>query len=92
MNNLKEMLWPVIEDLKFLSIFQIQYKLNSSSCFKSYSRYHILNHILNFNSLHRKHWREMIRHKREFLGAGHSNDWGDLIKDKVSSLSGVNQK
>ena len=22
----------------------------------------------------RKHWREMIRHKREFLGAGHSND------------------
>ena len=31
---------------------------------------------------HRKHWREMIRHKREFLGAGHSNDWGDLIKYK----------
>ena len=23
---------------------------------------------------HRKHWREMIRHKREFLGAGHTND------------------
>ena len=23
---------------------------------------------------HRTHWREMIRHKREFLGAGHSND------------------
>ena len=22
----------------------------------------------------RKHWREMIRHKRQFLGAGHSND------------------
>ena len=22
----------------------------------------------------RKHWREIIRHKREFLGAGHSND------------------
>lgn len=22
----------------------------------------------------RKHWREMIRHKRKFLGAGHSND------------------
>ena len=23
---------------------------------------------------HRKHWREMIRHKRGFFGAGHSND------------------
>ncbi len=23
---------------------------------------------------HRKHWRELIRNKREFLGAGHSND------------------
>lgn len=22
----------------------------------------------------RKLWREMIRHKREFIGAGHSND------------------
>ena len=22
----------------------------------------------------RKHWREIIRHKREFLGTGHSND------------------
>ena len=22
----------------------------------------------------RKHWREMIRHKRKFIGAGHSND------------------
>ena len=22
----------------------------------------------------RKHWREIIRHKREFLDAGHSND------------------
>ena len=22
----------------------------------------------------RKHWRKMIRHKRGFLGAGHSND------------------
>ena len=35
---------------------------------------------------HRKHWREMIRsHKRESFCAGHSNDWGDLIKYKSSS-------
>jgi hypothetical protein len=25
-------------------------------------------------AIDRKHWREMIRHKREHLGAGHSND------------------
>ena len=29
-----------------------------------------------------KHWRKMIRHKREFIGAVHSNDSGDLIKYK----------
>ena len=28
----------------------------------------------------RKLWREIIRHKRGFVGAGHSNDWGDIIK------------
>ena len=28
------------------------------------------------------HWREIIRHKRELLGAGHSNNCGDLIKFK----------
>ena len=31
---------------------------------------------------HCKHWREMIRHKREFLGTSQSNDWEDLIKYK----------
>ena len=30
----------------------------------------------------RKHWREMIRHKREFIGTGHSNDWEVIIKYK----------
>ena len=34
----------------------------------------------------RKLWREMIRHKREFIGAGHLNKWGDLIK-KVELVS-----
>ena len=29
---------------------------------------------MNELASHRKHWREMIRHKREFIGAGHSND------------------
>ena len=28
----------------------------------------------------RKLWREIIRHKRGFVGAVHSNDWGDIIK------------
>ena len=30
----------------------------------------------------RKHWRDMIQHKKEFIGAGLSNDCGDLIKYK----------
>ena len=30
-----------------------------------------------------KLWRKMIRHKREFICAGHSNDRGDLIKYRV---------
>ena len=29
-----------------------------------------------------KHWKEMINHKWEFISAGHSNDWGDLIEYK----------
>ena len=28
----------------------------------------------------RKNWREIISLKRLFVGAGHSNDWGDLFK------------
>ena len=35
----------------------------------------------------RKHWREMIQHKREFIGAGHSNDRGNLIKYTYSDTS-----
>ena len=30
----------------------------------------------------RKHWKEMINHKWEFISAGHSNDRGDLIEYK----------
>ena len=35
----------------------------------------------------RKHWREMIQHKLEFIGAGNSNDRGDLIKYTYNDTS-----
>ena len=41
---------------------------------------------MNMMASDRKLWRELIRHKREFLGAGHSNDRGNLTKYKYKYL------